>query len=167
MANTEQTALKPQHDASQPDPAAVDALAQPKAIEHKGPTPRRVSTVKLRLRPDEADKWRDQAKAEDLTLSNLIRKRMGDAKPTRVDPPKPKRMGRKADPALIAALGRVGNNLNQLAKWANTYKSDAETREVLALLVSIEQILLSYCPAPGRVAKGEKTDAVGDSDHVS
>ena len=26
----------------------------------------------------------------------------------------------RADPALIAQLARIGNNLNQLARWANT-----------------------------------------------
>ena len=70
------------------------------------------------------------------------------------DRPAPAQAGRagRLAGALLAALGRVGNNLNQVAKWANTYKTDAtdaEARQVLAALVSIERILLSYRPMPG------------------
>lgn len=109
----------------------------------------RAATVRLRLKPAEQADWQAQAEAEDRTLSDLIRKRMGSARPTGIEPKRQRRMGRKADPALLAALGRVGNNLNQVAKWANTYKTDAEARQVLAALVSIERILLSYRPMPG------------------
>lgn len=119
----------------------------------------RAATVRLRLKPAEQADWQAQAEAEGITLSDLIRKRMGSAKPTGIEPKRQRRMGRKADPALLAALGRVGNNLNQVAKWANTYKTDAEARQVLAVLVSIERILLSYCPMPGGHDEGEVPDA--------
>ena len=119
----------------------------------------RAATVRLRLRPAEQADWQAQAEAEGITLSDLIRKRMGSARPTGIEPKRQRRMGRKADPALLAALGRVGNNLNQVAKWANTYKADAEARQVLAALVSIERILLSYRPMPGGHDEGEVPDA--------
>ena len=119
----------------------------------------RAATVRLRLKPAEQADWQAQAEAEDLTLSDLIRKRMGSARPTGIEPKRQRRTGRKADPALLAALGRVGNNLNQVAKWANTYKTDAEARQVLAALVSIERILLSYRPMPGGHDEGEVPDA--------
>lgn len=119
----------------------------------------RAATVRLRLKPAEQADWQAQAKAEDLTLSDLIRKRMGSARPTGIEPKRQRRTGRKADPALLAALGRVGNNLNQVAKWANTYKAEAEVRQVLAALVSIEKILLSYRPMPGGHDEGGVPDA--------
>ena len=119
----------------------------------------RAATVRLRLRPAEQADWQAQAEAEGITLSDLIRKRLGSARPTGIEPKRQRRMGRKADPALLAALGRVGNNLNQVAKWANTYKTDAEARQVLAALVSIERILLSYRPMPGGHDEGEVPDA--------
>lgn len=34
-------------------------------------------------------------------------------------------------------LARIGNNLNQIAKWANTYKSTAEAVEVIQALRAI------------------------------
>ena len=36
---------------------------------------------------------------------------------------------------------RTGSNLNQFARWANTYKTAAEAVEVVAHLVAIEQAL--------------------------
>ncbi len=38
-------------------------------------------------------------------------------------------------------ISRIGNNLNQIAKWANTYKSTAEAIEVIEALRTIEQTL--------------------------
>ena len=38
-------------------------------------------------------------------------------------------------------ISRIGNNLNQIAKWANTYKSTAEAIEVIEVLRAIEQAL--------------------------
>ena len=38
-------------------------------------------------------------------------------------------------------LARIGSNLNQIARWANTYKEDAEVVEVVAHLVAIERAL--------------------------
>ena len=38
-------------------------------------------------------------------------------------------------------LARIGANLNQIARWANTYKGDAEAVQVLAHLVAIERDL--------------------------
>jgi hypothetical protein len=38
-------------------------------------------------------------------------------------------------------LGRIGNNLNQIARWANTHKEAAEAVEVVAMLLRIEREL--------------------------
>ena len=39
-------------------------------------------------------------------------------------------------------VARIGNNLNQIARWANTYKDDAEAIQVIASLARIESSLL-------------------------
>ena len=39
-------------------------------------------------------------------------------------------------------VARIGNNLNQLARWANTHASAAEAVSVIAHLVSFERSLL-------------------------
>lgn len=124
------------------------------------PKPRRVDTVKLRLRPEEASAWRAEAKAVDKTLSNLIRERMGAAQGTQITP-KRQRLTKKADPALLTALARVGTNLNQIAKWVNTQKSEADAIEVIGHLITIERILFSYRPAaqPQKMDDEEAHDA--------
>ena len=38
-------------------------------------------------------------------------------------------------------LARIGSNLNQIARWANTHKENAEVVEVVAHLVAIERAL--------------------------
>ena len=39
-------------------------------------------------------------------------------------------------------VARIGNNLNQIARWANTYKGAAEATQVIASLARIESALL-------------------------
>ena len=43
---------------------------------------------------------------------------------------------------LIRQVARIGNNLNQIARWANTYKGAAEATQVIASLAKIESALL-------------------------
>ena len=42
---------------------------------------------------------------------------------------------------LIKEVNRVGVNLNQIARWVNTYKDRADAQEVLAKLDEIERYL--------------------------
>ena len=41
---------------------------------------------------------------------------------------------------------RIGNNPNQIARWANTYKTVTEAVEVIAHLVAIERALAALAP---------------------
>jgi hypothetical protein len=47
-------------------------------------------------------------------------------------------------------LARIGANINQLAKWANTYKRTVETVEVLTALAGIERRITEFM-TPGMV----------------
>ena len=105
----------------------------------------RAKWVHVKVTDDERAGWQAQAEAAGLTLADLIRQRLGEARPVGRDPIR-RRASRRADPELLAALGRIGSNLNQIARWANTYKGKAEAVQVLAALVGIEQILSSYRP---------------------
>ena len=44
---------------------------------------------------------------------------------------------------LIRQIARIGNNLNQIARWVNTYKGAAEATQVIASLTRIESALLT------------------------
>ena len=43
-------------------------------------------------------------------------------------------------------LARIGANLNQIARWANIFKANAEAVEVVAHLVAIERALAALAP---------------------
>jgi len=96
--------------------------------------------VKVKVWQHERDAWYRAADAEGLSLADLIRKRMGDARLSLERKPKPVPV-KRVDPELIRELGRIGNNLNQVARWANYYKADADGDQVLALLLAIERDL--------------------------
>lgn len=52
----------------------------------------------------------------------------------------------KVDPAVLLELSKIGNNLNQLAKWVNSYKSDSDCETVTHHLQKIEQALRDVLP---------------------
>ncbi|WP_278473456.1 MobC family plasmid mobilization relaxosome protein [Stutzerimonas balearica] len=106
---------------------------------------KRTQWVHVKATPDEHKQWQALAAAQGLTLADLIRQSLAASTVGRT--PRRRRMkAPEADPALLAALARAGNNLNQIGRWANTYKSNADAVQVLAALVGIEQILSSYRP---------------------
>lgn len=104
--------------------------------------------VHVKVTDAEREAWQAQAHADEMTLADFIRRAIG-ANSSGIAPRK-RRSSRRADPALLAALGRIGNNLNQIARWVNTYRHAADVVQVLSVLVAIERMLLSYCPPPGR-----------------
>lgn len=55
--------------------------------------------------------------------------------------PNKKRNYKVADPQLLAALGRIGGNLNQIARQANTVGSEIEKIRVFAQLAVIREQL--------------------------
>ena len=48
---------------------------------------------------------------------------------------------KRADPNLVRAIGRIGSNLNQIAKYANTNKQIDD--KVLSSITRIETLLIS------------------------
>lgn len=102
--------------------------------------------VQVRMTEQDHDKLRGHARASGVSMSDWLRLRIStefdNAKPTkRPTPEKGKERARpyaKADPQLIAQLAKIGTNLNQIAKHANT------TRDLPTLLqlASIEQELI-------------------------
>ena len=100
----------------------------------------------VKVTPSERAAWKAAAQAEGLTVADLIRKRMGAATEGRA--PKRTRAARRADPRLLQAAGRIGSNLNQIARWCNTHCENADAVQVLAALVAIDQALTSFSYRP-------------------
>lgn len=68
-------------------------------------------------------------------LATWIRNTCLDEKPNK------KRNYKIADPQLLAALGRIGGNLNQIARQVNTVESDIEKLRAFAELAVIREQL--------------------------
>lgn len=92
----------------------------------------------VRVTPSEKRVWEASAKAEGVTVSTLIRRKMGQRKFDRPPAaPKKQLVYAAADPALLTALAKIGANLNQLARVANM-KGELPT---LVQLAAIERAL--------------------------
>ncbi len=102
---------------------------------------KRDSYIKIRLSKSEKIDWQEKAVRAGISLSNLIRQAM-----TRTQ------TWTAADRGLISEqtrqISRIGNNLNQIAKWANTYKSTAEAIEVIECLREIEKEIAQLSSFP-------------------
>ena len=101
---------------------------------------KRQKEIKIRLTEAE-----HQALLERMTggeLATWIRQTCLEEKPNK------KRNYKVADPQLLAGLGRIGGNLNQIARQVNTVESDIEKIRAFAELAMIreqlQQVLADY-----------------------
>ncbi|MDE3261793.1 MAG: MobC family plasmid mobilization relaxosome protein [Acidobacteriota bacterium] len=104
---------------------------------------RRSVEVHLRVSPAERAAWKAKAAAAGLPLSALVRQAMA-------------RTQTWTAPAMAAEhersrqIARVGNNLNQVARWANTHASALDAVRVLNGLRAVERALRALAlPAGG------------------
>ena len=97
-------------------------------------TDKRDTNLTIRVSQAEKLAWKEKADLSGMTISNLIRQAIFRTKTWTV-----------ADKSLVKEqtrqIARIGNNLNQIARWANTYKSTAEAIEIIQALRLIEQAL--------------------------
>ena len=100
---------------------------------------RRPVLVAVRLTPGESADWRAKAKAAGVPLSALIRRAMARTR-TWTAP------AAEVERERTRQVSRIGNNLNQIARWANTHKGAAEAVEIVARLVAIERALKALAP---------------------
>ena len=104
--------------------------------------PTRSALVQVRVRPSELAVWRSKAASAGVPLSVLIRRAMARTSAWTPPPADAERAReREVERVRTAQIARIGNNINQVAAWANTYKSSADAGEVLVQLVAIEQAL--------------------------
>ena len=99
-------------------------------------TERRSVMVAARVTPAEHAAWQEKAAAAGVSPSTLLREAMARTR-TWTAP------ALAVESERIRQIARIGNNLNQLARWANTHKTAAEAITVIAHLVSFERWLLA------------------------
>ena len=80
--------------------------------------------VKIRASEAERAEWHAKARSAGLALSDLVRRSVGRVRPWTV-------AHAAVERERTRQIARIGNNLNQLARWANTYKAEAEAVEVV------------------------------------
>ena len=89
----------------------------------------RTAAVMVRVFPEERDLLHFNAGLHGMSMSDYIRQTCLGIRLRRT--PEEKRRLRE--------LARIGANINQLARWANTYKRAAEAVDVLTALTGIER----------------------------
>ena len=95
---------------------------------------RRAVWVKIRASEAERAEWHAKARSVGLSLSDLVRRSVGRVRTWTV-------AHTELERKRTRELARIGSNLNQIARWANIHKQNAEVVEVVAHLVAIERAL--------------------------
>ena len=95
----------------------------------------KTSRINIRATDDEKLNWELKAHSEGLKISQLARHLLNKYSTGYSNDKQSRRK-------LIKEIARIGNNLNQIARWANTYKDDADATQVIASLKRIESALL-------------------------
>ena len=90
--------------------------------------------VKIRASETERADWHAKARSVGLSLSDLVRRSVGQVRPWTV-------AHAELERERTRELARIGSNLNQIARWANIYRENAEAVEVIAHLAAIERAL--------------------------
>ncbi|MCY4399682.1 MAG: MobC family plasmid mobilization relaxosome protein [Gemmatimonadetes bacterium] len=96
--------------------------------------------VKVRATEAERAEWHAKAHAAGLTLSDLVRRSIGRIRTWTV-------AHAEVERERTRELARLGNNLNQIARWANTHKEAIEAVEVIGHLIAIDRALRVLDPA--------------------
>jgi len=95
---------------------------------------RRTGQLHLRVSPAEVAAWRAKAGAAGVPLSDLLRQAMARTRTWTA-------AAAEVERERTRQIARVGNNLNQIARWANTYATPIDAVEIITNLVYISQTL--------------------------
>ena len=99
--------------------------------------------VKIRASEAERAGWHAKASAAGLSLSDLLRRSIGRVRTWTV-------AAAEVERERTRELARIGSNLNQIARWANSHKTAAEAVQVVAHLVALERELGALSMRGGR-----------------
>ena len=99
-------------------------------------TERRTVRLWVRVSPTELAACQAKAAAAGIPVSALLRKAMARTRTWTA-------AAAHIERERTRQVARIGNNLNQLARWANTHAAAVEAVAVIANLVSFERSLLT------------------------
>ena len=95
---------------------------------------RRTGQLNLRVSPAELTAWRARAQAAGVPLSDLLRQAMARTRTWTT-------AAAEFERERTRQIARIGNNLNQIARWANTNAAPIDAVEIIANLVYISHTL--------------------------
>ena len=95
---------------------------------------RRIVRASVRASAAEFAAWKAKAAAAGVPLSDLLRQAMARTRTWTA-------AAAEVERERTRQVARIGNNLNQLARWANANASAVEAVEVIAHLVAFEREL--------------------------
>ena len=105
---------------------------------------RRTGQLHLRVSPAEIAAWRAKAEAAGVPLSDLLRQAMARTRTWTA-------AAAEVERERTRQVARIGNNLNQVARWANTNASAFEAVEVIVHLVDIARTLAVVAHVGGKL----------------
>lgn len=105
----------------------------------------RLHTVSIRLTDEEKLDWELKASSAGLSTSQLVREAMGRVRVLNVS-------DRAIQKERTRQIAKIGNNLNQIARWANTYITNIDALEVISYLAAIEKALLALASTKSNLA---------------
>ena len=105
---------------------------------------RRTVRVHARVSPAELAEWRAKSAAAGVPLSDLLRQAMARTRTWTA-------AAADGEHERTRQVARIGNNLNQVARWANTNASGFEAVEVIVHLVDIARTLAAVARVGGEV----------------
>ena len=115
--------------------AATLPLRTPAHMPRRRSAPPRPAIAHARVSAAELADWQAKAAAAGVSLSELLRQAMARTQVWTAP-------ARAVERERTRQIARVGNNLNQIARWAHTHRDeDLAAVEVLAHLVAIEREL--------------------------
>ena len=103
-------------------------------MPRRRPAPRRPAIAHARVSAAELAAWQAKAAAAGVSLSELLRQAMSRTQAWTAP-------AMEVERERTRQVARIGSNLNQIARWANTHLDDLAPVEVIAHLVAIEREL--------------------------
>ena len=128
------TQRPPRPPASRALPGQRAAALAPELLAGALMANRRTGQIHLRVSPAEIAAWRAKAAAAGVPLSDLLRRAMARTRTWTA-------AAAEVERERTRQIARIGNNLNQIARWANTHASAMDAIEMIANLVYISRTL--------------------------
>ena len=95
-------------------------------------TDHRTAVVRARVTPAEHADWQAKAAAAGVSPSRLLRQAMARTRTWTA-------AAAQVERERTRQVARIGNNLNQIARWANTQATPIDAIEIIVHLIAIER----------------------------